>query len=131
MKDKLRLLLVDDHAYFRDGLARQLRAHPVFEVAGRAASARDAVRQACELHPDIVLLDAALPDDGSAEAARGILAGTPDCHIILLADREDDGVLLRAMREGARGYLSKQVPFSGLIAGLYAVGRGESLLRSL
>jgi DNA-binding NarL/FixJ family response regulator len=110
------VLLADDHAVVREGLARLLGGEPDMEVVGQAPDGREAVRLAHTLLPDVVLMDVSMPGLDGVEAARAIHRDLPDIRIIGLSMLgEAEGA--KAMRDaGAVGYLTKSVPAADLIA---------------
>jgi len=121
----MRVLIVDDHLMFRDGLISVLGSHPDFQVVGEAGSVREAVEKARLLKPELVLMDFSLPDGTGLEATQAILVDFPDCKIVLLTIHDENEILFEAIRAGARGYVHKRVSISSLIASLKIVGKGE------
>ena len=124
----IKLVIVDDHALFREGLASIIQVEPDFEVSGLAGSVQEAVEAVRTLRPDIVLMDFSLPDGNGAEATRIVLNEHPDCKIIFLTMSESDENLFAAIRSGAKGYLLKNMSPSKLVATIRSVQRGESAL---
>ncbi|HBX69407.1 MAG TPA: DNA-binding response regulator [Chloroflexi bacterium] len=124
----IKLVIVDDHALFREGLASILRLEPDIEVAGLAGSVQQATEMVHRLKPDIVLMDFTLPDGTGADATREVLSEHPDCKIIFLTMSESDENLFAAIRAGARGYLLKNMSPSKLVAAIRSVQQGESAL---
>ena len=124
----IRLVIVDDHALFREGLASIIRLEPDIEVSGLAGSVREAVDVVRTLKPDVVLMDFTLPDGTGADATRMVLKEDPDCKIIFLTMSEDDENLFAAIRSGAKGYLLKNMSPSKLVATIRSVQKGESAL---
>jgi two-component system, NarL family, nitrate/nitrite response regulator NarL len=122
----MRILLVDDHVLFREGLVSLLEARPDLKVVGQAISMHEAIALAGELVPDLVLMNITLPDGTGAEAIRAILAERPDTKIVVLTLHEEDDELFEAIRAGAVGYLSKQVCAAELFKTLQGVMRGEA-----
>jgi DNA-binding NarL/FixJ family response regulator len=125
---RLRFLLVDDNAMYRENLASVVQAQVRFEVVGQAGLLEEALSQAFLLRPDVVLLAARLPDGRGSSAVEAILAEHPDCRIIMLAGHNDDQDLFSAIRAGALGYLLKNMPGANLVAALNAVLEGETIL---
>jgi DNA-binding NarL/FixJ family response regulator len=125
MTDKTRLVLVDDHPLFREGVAGVLRAEPDFEVVGEGASAPEAVQLAVELLPDLILLDITMPGGGVA-AARQIAAACPFIKIVMLTASEADDDVTAALRAGARAYVLKGVAARELVRILRAVIAGDA-----
>jgi DNA-binding NarL/FixJ family response regulator len=124
MSEKTQIVVVDDHPLLRQGVAHTLGAEPDFEVVGQGATADDAIRLACELLPEVILLDIDMPG-GGLEAARTIAAACPVTKVVMLtvSEREDD--VAEAFRAGARGYILKGVSARELVSILRAVAAGE------
>jgi two-component system, NarL family, response regulator DevR len=123
-----RILVVDDHEVVRQGLVALLDRRPNFQVVAEAGTVEEALAQAHLHQPDIVIMDVRLPDGSGVEACREIRADLPDTRVVMLTSFPDDEAVLSAIVAGAAGYLLKQIRARDLIAGLEAVGRGESLL---
>lgn len=125
--DKKKLLIVEDHPMFRDGLAAVLRTMPGIELAGLARDAEEAVRMAGELEPDLVLMDIHLPGINGIEATRRIVSQRPETRILILTMFDDDQSVFAAMRAGARGYLLKEATPAEIMRAIDAVGQGEAI----
>lgn len=123
-----RLLIVDDHALVRDGLANLIGAQSDMEVVGQAGSMREAIAQARSLHPDVILMDFTLPDGTGDEATRVILSALPETKIVFLTVHDDDERLFAAISAGAMGYLLKSVRSTDLLSRLRDVVRGDVAL---
>jgi DNA-binding NarL/FixJ family response regulator len=124
----LRILLVDDHEVVRLGVRILIERQPGMEVVGEATTVREAVSQAEQLVPDVVVLDIRLPGGDGLDACRQIKARRPETRIIILTSFPDDEVLYDAIAAGADGYVLKQIGSDDLIHALERVGQGESLL---
>lgn len=124
----MRIIIVDDHILFREGLAAIIRLEPDIEVVGLVGSVQEAVDSARTQKPDIILMDFSLPDGTGADATRKIVQEYPDCKIIFLTMSESDENLFAAVRSGAKGYLLKDMSPSKLVATLRSVQQGESAL---
>ncbi len=124
----LRILLVDDHEVVRVGVRALIERQPGMEVVGEASTVLEAVTQAEQLVPDVVVLDIRLPGGSGLEACKQIKALRPDTRIIVLTSYPDDQILFDAIANGADGYVLKQIGSEELIQALARVGRGESLL---
>src|SRR5947208_6874557 len=112
------VLIVDDHAVVRAGLAQLLRTTNDLELAGEAADGAQAVRLAAELRPDVVLMDLSMPGmDGVAATAR-ILAGNPDTHVLVLTSFSDQTRILDALQAGADGYLLQHAEPETILSGI-------------
>jgi two-component system NarL family response regulator len=120
-----KILVVDDHYLFREGVISIFRATSDFQVVGSAGSVTEAIEKVRGLRPDIVLMDFSLPDGTGLEATKRILAESPDTKIVFLTVYETDENLFSAIRMGARGYMLKNVPPADLLASLRALERGE------
>jgi two-component system nitrate/nitrite response regulator NarL len=120
-----RVLIVDDHALFREGLASVLQNSARYEVIDQAGSVEEGVKKALKLRPDIILMDFSLPDGTGLDATTAILEEHPGCKIVFLTIYETDENLLAAIRSGAKGYVLKNVTGPSLIASLDALAQGE------
>jgi two-component system response regulator DevR len=125
---KQRVLLVDDHEVVRLGLKSLLERHPQFEVVGEAASAREALEQVANNHPDVVVMDIRLPGTSGIEACEEITSRFPETRVLMLTSYAEDEMLFSAIRAGASGYVLKQIDGEELVHALEAVARGEALL---
>jgi two-component system, NarL family, response regulator DevR len=125
---KQRILLVDDHEVVRLGLKALLERHPQFEVIGEASSAREALEQVANNHPNVVIMDIRLPGTSGIEACEEITTRFPDTRVLMLTSYAEDEMLFSAIRAGASGYILKQIGGDELVHALEAVARGEALL---
>jgi len=123
-----RILVVDDHILFREGLSSLLRSTVDFEVVGNAGSVYEAIHLARELRPDIILMDFSMPDGTGVDATKVILPDLPKCKIVFLTMYESDEKLFEALRAGAKGYLPKNTPSLNLAASLRALANDELAL---
>jgi len=123
----VRVLVVDDHPLFRDGVCGLLASVPETDVVGTATTAEEAVREATLTRPDIVLMDLNLPGGSGLTAIPRIAAACPDAAILVLTMVEDDAVLVAALRAGARGYLLKGISQEELLAALRTVRDGGAV----
>jgi DNA-binding NarL/FixJ family response regulator len=124
----IRIIIVDDHILFREGLASILRQEADIEVIGLVGTAEASILSARQLKPDIILMDFNLPDATGAEATRAILQELPACKVVFMTMSEREEDLIAAIRSGAVGYLLKNMAPSKLVAALRAVYQGESAL---
>lgn len=124
----MKIIIVDDHVLFREGLAAIIRSESDMEVIGQAGTVQEAIEIVRELKPEMVLMDFGLPDGTGADATRTILNKHPECKIIFLTMSEEDEDLFAAIRSGAKGYLLKNMHPSKLISTLRSVQKGESAL---
>lgn len=121
----MKVLLVDDHPLYREGLATALLSAPGVEVVGEAADGQEAVDSVLALEPDIVLMDVRMPGMNGIDATRLVLQARPTTAVLVLTMLEGDDSVFAAMRAGARGYLLKGADRSEILRALDAVGRGE------
>ena len=124
----MKILIVDDHFLYREGLASLISKQDGLSVVGEAGSVCEAIEKTLELNPDLVLMDIGLPDGSGVDAATTILAHKPRTLIVMLTGYEADELLFASIRNGAVGYLLKNSPASELIQSLKAIGRGEAAL---
>ena len=124
----VRIVIVDDHNLFREGLAIILRQEPDIEVVGMVGTVQEAVEVVGRLKPDLVLMDFSLPDGTGADATRMIVQDNPACKVVFMTMSENEEDLLAAIRSGAVGYLMKNMTPSKLVTTLRSVQRGESAL---
>jgi two-component system nitrate/nitrite response regulator NarL len=124
----MKIIIVDDHVLFREGLAAIIRSETDIEIMGQAGSVQEAIELVKTLRPDLVLMDFGLPDGTGADATRAILMEYPQCKIVFLTMSEEDEHLFAAIRSGAKGYLLKNMRPSKLISTLRSVQQGESAL---
>jgi DNA-binding NarL/FixJ family response regulator len=125
-KKAIRILLADDHNIMRRGLRLLLERQPGFEVVAEAADGREAADRAEATHPDIAVLDIAMPNMSGIEAAQRIRALLPQVAIVILSMHSDEGYVLRALKAGAKGYLLKDSAESDLIEAIKAVSEGKA-----
>jgi len=124
---RIRLLIVDDHTLFREGLRAIF--HPIndVDVVGEAASGEDAIRQAEALKPDVILMDIQMGDMNGIDASRRILQALPETKIIMLTMLEDSESLFAAMVAGARSYVLKGADKAEVLKTIRAVADGDVL----
>ncbi|HEY82661.1 MAG TPA: response regulator transcription factor [Dehalococcoidia bacterium] len=125
---KIRVLVVDDHAMFREGIRALLKDCEDVEIVGEASEGRDAIDKVRRLAPQVVLMDIVMPIMGGLEATRRIRKKNPGVKVLVLTQYDDPEYVLSMLRAGARGYISKTAPASDLISAIRAVHRGESFL---
>jgi DNA-binding NarL/FixJ family response regulator len=121
-----RLLLAEDHALFRDGLARLFAYEDDFKVVGEAADGEQVVSLARSLHPDLVLMDVDMPRGGGINATRRIKAELPAVRVVMLTVHDDDDTLFNAIKAGAQGFLVKSIRSSEMLELLRGMARGEA-----
>ena len=125
----IRVLLADDHALVREGTRRLLETENDVEVVAEAASGEEAVEATKRLHPDIAIMDIAMPGMGGIEATRTIKVSCPETAVLVLSAYDDEPYLMKLLEVGAAGFLLKSVHGRELISAIRAVSRGESVLQ--
>ncbi|MCE9637922.1 MAG: response regulator transcription factor [Planctomycetes bacterium] len=121
----MKILLVDDHRLFRDGLRPLLGRERGFEVVGEAGDGTEAVRLVASLAPDVVLMDVTMPGLSGIEATRAIVANHPTTKVVILTMHADKRYVTEALKAGASGYLLKDAAFSDLVQALRIVEDGR------
>lgn len=124
--ESIKVLLVDDHALFRKGVASALASHTDIEVVGEASNGEEALNKARDLMPDVILMDISMPGCDGLEATRRIKAEIPYVKIIILTVAEQDESLFEAIKSGAHGYLLKTIEPRHLLEALRGVFKGEA-----
>ncbi len=127
MTTPIRVVLADDHRFFRDGVRLVLDAAPDIEVVGEAATGEEAVAQTEAAQPDVVVMDVSMPGTNGIDATRRILHSLPSLQVLVLTMHEDDDLVFAAMRAGARGYLLKNTSPDELLRAVRAVSNGEAI----
>lgn len=126
--NRYRVLLADDHALFREGLAGIIASQPDMEVVGEASDGLEAVVKAEALRPDLVLLDVQMPALDGIGAARLIRDKLPETIIVMLTVRDDDKKLFEALKSGAQGYLLKDIHSKEMLDMLRGALKGDAAL---
>lgn len=124
----IRVLIVEDHELFRDGVMALFAATADIEVIGQAANGQDGVRLHAELHPDVVLMDIRLPGIDGIDATRRIHDADPATGIVMLTMLDDDAAVFTALRAGARGYVLKDAERGAIVRAVRAVAAGEAVI---
>jgi len=125
---KIRILLADDHVMVRQGFKMILAAQPDMEIVGEAANGREALELAEKLHPDVVVMDVAMPDLNGIEATRRLAASLPRTRVLALSMYKDSVYVREILRAGARGYLLKDAFDRDLLSAVRAVAGGDGYL---
>jgi len=128
MGNKLKVLLVDDHALVRRGFRRMLEDEPTFQVVGEASDGLEAVLSAEKLQPDVIVMDCALPQINGIEASRRILASKPQTAILMLSMHSEDTLIRQALEAGAKGYVLKNAMDLDLVSAIKKVAEGKTVL---
>ena len=127
MEEKIRVLVVDDHPLFREGIRATLEAAHDLELVGEAENGETAVQLALNLQPEVILMDLQMPGMYGIEATREILRASPRIYVIVVTMFEDDDSVFAAMRAGARGYVIKGADRAEVLRAIRAVANGEAL----
>ena len=124
----IRILLVDDHAVVRQGFRMILAAQEDMEIVGEAGNGREAIAKAAELHPDVVVMDVAMPELNGIEATRRLAETSPQTRVLALSMHKDSVYVREILRAGALGYLLKDSIDVDFLTAVRAVARGEGYL---
>jgi two-component system NarL family response regulator len=127
MKVKMKLMLVDDHKLFLEGLQYLLKTHGI-DVVGTAVNGREALIKAREFRPDLILMDIKMPECDGIDALKLIKYEMPDIKIVMLTTSEEDDDIFNSIKYGAFGYLMKDIDAEDLIFLLSSIERGEITL---
>jgi two-component system response regulator DevR len=124
----IRVLIVDDHEVVRAGLRTLLQAERDIQIVAEAATGSQALIQASRFRPDVVLLDARLPDIAGPDVCRGLCEALPDVVVAMLTTFTDDELVRKCVRAGARGYLLKEIARLDLASSIRSLASGESVI---
>ncbi|OCZ64811.1 DNA-binding response regulator, partial [Achromobacter xylosoxidans] len=124
----IRILLVDDHTLFRSGMRLLLQRQPDFEVVAEAGDGVEGLKRAKELKPDVVLLDLNMPGLSGLETLQLLTQDLPSCAVIILTVSEEADELGQALRDGARGYLLKNIDAEALTTAVRRAAGGEPVI---
>ncbi len=127
MEKKITVLLVDDHSLVRRGFRRMLEDESDMEVVGEAGNGEDSIKLAIELHPEVVVMDCALPGMNGLEATRKIIEGSPNTSVLMLSMHTESTWVRQAIEAGAKGYVLKNAMDLELGAAIRKVAAGETV----
>ena len=126
--DKIKILIVDDHAIVRMGLASLLGTRPEYEVVGDAGNGETALRKAARLKPDVILLDMVMPGMDGAETTRRLVENNPQSRILILTSYGTSDGIARALEAGALGAVIKTLDFKDLVKAIQSVAAGKKYI---
>jgi NarL family two-component system response regulator YdfI len=129
MSNPIRILVADDHLIIRQGLRLILETEPEFELVGEATDGVEALRQCEQLHPDVVLMDLRMPGMDGLTAIERLRLSQPEIAVVILTTFNEDDLMMRGLRLGAKGYLLKDTDRETLFSAIRAAARGETLLK--
>ena len=124
----IRVLIADDHAMVRKGFRLILEAQPDIEIVGEAGNGREAIEQSEQTHPDVIVMDIAMPELNGIEATRRLSASAPRTRVLALSMHKDSMYVREILRAGARGYLLKDAIDTDLVSAVRAVANGDGYL---
>jgi DNA-binding NarL/FixJ family response regulator len=128
MANKLKVLLVDDHALVRRGFRRMLEDESSFQIVGEACDGQEAIERAEELRPDVIVMDCALPQVNGIEASRRILRKQPHIGILMLSMHSENTLVRQALDAGAKGYILKNAMDLDLVSAIKKIAAGKTVL---
>jgi NarL family two-component system response regulator YdfI len=129
MSDPIRLLVADDHLIIRQGLRLILETEDGFDLVGEASDGVEALRLCGETKPDVVLMDLRMPGMDGLTAIERLHAEQPQIAVVILTTFNEDELMVRGLRAGAKGYLLKDTSREALFEAIRAAARGETLLK--
>ncbi len=128
MKRKTRILIIDDHQLFREGIKKILEFEDSFEIVGEGEDGNEAVRLVELYNPDVVIMDINMPNVNGVEATRRLIQTYPDLKVIILSIHDDENYVSHALKTGASGYLLKEMDVDALIEAVKVVADGGSYI---
>jgi DNA-binding NarL/FixJ family response regulator len=126
-REPIKVMLVDDHRFFREGVHNVLKTAEDIKVVGEAATGMEAIELAAAKQPNVILMDVQMPGLSGIETTQRILRVVPYAGIVIMTMLEDTDMLLSALRAGARGYILKDAEENELLRSIRAVANGEAL----
>lgn len=127
-KERIKILIVDDHSVVRSGLGAFLQVFDDFELVGEASNGREAIAACALMQPDVILMDLVMPEMDGAEATKAIRESFPDCQVIILTSFKEENLIENALQAGAIGYLLKNVSADELAAAIRSASIGRPTL---
>jgi NarL family two-component system response regulator YdfI len=129
VSDSIRILAADDHLIIRQGLRLILETEDGFEMVGEASDGAEAIRLCAELYPDVVLMDLRMPGMDGLTAIERLSLEQPQVAVVILTTFNEDDLMMRGLRAGAKGYLLKDTDRETLFNTIRAAARGQTLLK--
>ena len=127
---KIRVLVVDDHAMVRDGIRAVLALQRDMQVVGDAVNGREALEKTVELSPDVVLMDIVMPVMNGLDATKEICRGCPQVKVLMLTQYDDEENILASSQVGAMGFIPKTAVSSQLLTGIRSVSQGKQFVHA-
>lgn len=127
-ENKIKILIIDDHTMFREGVKRVIEMEPDFEVVGQAGNGEEGYKLVEALQPEVILMDINMPQMNGVEATEKILSIKPDAKIIILSIHDDEFYVFRTLESGAKGYLLKDMDIETLAEAIRAVFEGGAYI---
>ncbi len=128
--DKVKILIVDDHALLREGIRALLGVHDEIEIVGEASDGNESIQKALEFTPDVILMDLVMPGMNGLEAIHHLRKKIPAAKVLVLTQHETKAYILSAVKAGAAGYIPKKALSSELLTAIRTVHMGDSYLYS-
>ncbi|MEJ8544116.1 response regulator [Brevibacillus borstelensis] len=128
VQQEIRIVIVDDHQLFREGVKRILEMEKDFQVVGEGADGEEAFRLAEDHKPDVVLMDINMPNVSGVSAAEHVISVSPGTRVIMLSIHDDEGYVYRTLRSGASGYLLKEMGTNDLVEAVRVVAAGGAYI---
>ncbi|HZW03156.1 MAG TPA: response regulator transcription factor [Anaerolineaceae bacterium] len=124
----MKVLIIDDHVLFRDGLTSLLESQPEFSVIGQADTIHQGLQLIGQLDPDVILIDLTLPDGNGLEATQKIISRWPDANVVILSIHDSEDFVLSVIRHGAIGFIPKHMPKDHFLAAIKGIQFGEAAI---